>query len=95
MGNIEKSVQHACLPFEPGLGRRLALDLALEGRVLPSELQIVGEQMQRRRIFNLRDYSRAGGRYNLVHGYLEDIIQASGDPEGARLLLCSLISEDN
>lgn len=92
---IEKSVLRAHLPFEPGLSHRVALDLALHGVVLPSELQIVGEQLQRKRIFTLNEYVRAGGKDNLVHSYIEDIIQASGDPQGARLLLRSLISEEN
>jgi len=92
---IEKCAHQAHLPFEAGLSRRLALDLALDGAVLPSELQIVGEQLQRRRIFTLHDYDRAGGRDDLVHTFLVDVIQASGDPQGARLLLRGLISEEN
>ena len=92
---IEKSVRRANLPFEAGLSHRVALDLALHGAVLPSELQIVGEQLQRKRIFTLSDYARSGGKDSLVNSFIEDIIQASGDPQGARLLLRSLISEEN
>jgi Fe2+ or Zn2+ uptake regulation protein len=92
---IEKSVQRANLPFEPGLSRQVARDLATGDTVLPSELQIVGEQLQQKRIFTLHDYQRTGGKEPLVYSFLEDVIQASGDHEGAKLLLRSLISEEN
>ncbi|MEW6208145.1 MAG: protein kinase [Acidobacteriota bacterium] len=92
---IERSVRQAGLPFEPGLGRQVSRDLAVEGIVHPSELQIVGEQLQRKRISTLEEYRRAGGKEPLVHGFLEDVIQASGDQEGARLLMRSLISDEN
>ncbi|MCA1642932.1 MAG: protein kinase [Acidobacteria bacterium] len=92
---IEKCARAARLPFEEGLSRRLARDLAEGGAVLPSELQIVGERLQSRRIFTFQDYRRAGGKEQLVHEFLEDVIAASGDREAAQLVLRSLISEEN
>jgi WD40 repeat protein/serine/threonine protein kinase len=92
---IERSARAAHLPFEEGLSRRVARDLADGGAVLPSELQIVGERLQSRRIFTVQDYRRAGGREQLVHGFLEDVIASSGERETAQLVLRSLISEEN
>jgi hypothetical protein len=92
---IERSAARAGLPFEAGLARHVARELADGGAVLPSELQIVGERLQSRRIYTLADYRRAGGRGQLVHGFLEEVVEASGDREGARLVLRSLVSDEN
>lgn len=92
---IQRSALHAGLPLERGLSRDIARDLANEEIVTPSELQIVGEQIQRMRIYTRQAYKRAGGKEPLVHGFLEDVIQASGDADGTRLLLRSLISDEN
>ncbi|HSO75557.1 MAG TPA: serine/threonine-protein kinase, partial [Blastocatellia bacterium] len=94
-GIIERSVERAGLPFAPGLSGHIAGDLAVDDAVLPSELQIVGEQLQNRRIFTLEEYRRVGGKEQLVHSYLEDVIRAAGDQDAARLLLRSLISDEN
>ena len=92
---IEKSARRANLPFEAGLSRQVARDLATGDTVLPSELQIVGERLQTRRIFTLQEYRRAGGKEHLVHSFLEDVTKASGDEEGVKLLLRCLISDEN
>ncbi|MDD5542363.1 MAG: protein kinase [Acidobacteriia bacterium] len=92
---IDRSARRADLPFEDGLGQHVAHDLAENGAVLPSELQIVGEQLQRKRIFTNSDYLRAGGEEQLLHGYLEDVIQMVGDRDTAQLLLRCLISDEN
>ncbi|MDT7602496.1 MAG: eukaryotic-like serine/threonine-protein kinase [Acidobacteriota bacterium] len=92
---IERCARAARLPFEEGLSRRVARDLSEGGAVLPSELQIVGERLQSRRIFTVQDYRRAGGREQLVHQFLEDVIASSGERESAQLVLRSLISEEN
>lgn len=92
---IEKSARRAALPFSEALTRQIASDLASGGVVAPSELQIVGEQLQNKRIYTVESYRRAGGKESLVHGFLDDVIQASGDSDGARLLLRSLISDEN
>ncbi len=94
-GVIEKSARRANLPFEVGLSRHVARDLTTDNVVSPSELQIVGERLQSKRIFTVQEYRRAGGKEQLVHSFLEDVIQASGDREGAQLLLRSLISDEN
>jgi|GEM_PF-880852 len=92
---IDRSVNHANLTFEAELGRQVARDLAAEGAVLPSELQIVGERLQSKRISTVRDYKRLGGKEPLVESFLDDIIQSSGDREGSGLLLRALISDEN
>jgi WD40 repeat protein/predicted Ser/Thr protein kinase len=92
---IERSARQGGLLFDPGLSRQVARDLAVSGTVLPSELQIVGEQLQRKQIFTPQEYRRLGGKTSLVHQYLEEAIQLSGHPEIAKLLLRSLISDEN
>jgi WD40 repeat protein len=92
---IEKSARRANLPLEPELSRQVASDLATGDTVLPSELQIVGERLQSKRIYTVQGYRSAGGKEPLVHSFLEDVIQASGDQEGIKLLLRSLISDEN
>jgi len=92
---IERSAQRAGLPFEHELIQEVALDLSNSGSVLPSELQIVGERLQSKRIYTLLQYRRAGGKEPLVHSFLEDVIRASGDQETAHLLLRCLISDEN
>ncbi len=92
---IEKSARKAGLPIEDGLSRQVARDLVSGDIVSPSELQIVGERLQSKRIYTVQAYRQAGGKEALVHSFLEDVIQAAGDADGARLLLRSLISEEN
>jgi WD40 repeat protein len=92
---IDSSARKANLPFEPGLSRVIARDLSVSNLVLPSELQIVGERVQSRRIFTAQEYKRAGGKQALVHSFLEEVIQASGDRETCGLLLRSMISDEN
>ena len=92
---IERSVRKANLPFEPRLSREVARDLGAGGVVLPSELQIVGDRLQSKRIFTLDAYRRAGGKEQLVHSFLEEVIEASGDKESAKLVLRSLISDES
>ncbi|HEX8090367.1 MAG TPA: hypothetical protein VF762_16020, partial [Blastocatellia bacterium] len=92
---IRKSASDAGLPLEDSLCRRVAHDLAGGGKVLASELQIVGTQLQSKRILTLIEYRRAGGKEQLVHAFLEDVIEASCDRECAHLLLRSLISDEN
>lgn len=91
---IEKSARRANLPFEKNFSHHIAKDLATNDTVLPSELQIVGEQIQSKRIFDKESYERVG-KESLVYSFLEDVILASGDKESAQLLLRSLISDEN
>ncbi len=92
---IEKSVCRAEWPFEIGLARRVARDLTINGMVLPSELQIVGQQLQRRRIFTLEQYRRAGAKDQLVHEHLQDVIKMTRERETAQLVLRCLISDED
>lgn len=92
---IRKSARRADLDLDDDLCRHVAHDLAVGERVLPSELQIVGEQLQNKGILTTEQYRRAGGKEQLVHSYLDDVIEAAPDRNAARLLLRSLISQDN
>lgn len=92
---MERSAQQAGLSLESSLVLRVVQDLTVGGLVYPSELQIVGEQLQRKHLFSLEAYRRAGGKEALVHAHLEDVIQSTGDPNTARLLLRCLISEED
>ena len=92
---IEQSVRRANWQFEPGLSRKIARDLVIYGMVLPSELQIVGEQLQNKRVFTLEEYKRAGGKEQLVHSYLEDAITLATDQQAAKLVLRCLISDED
>lgn len=92
---IDQSARAAGLEFEPGLSRVVARDLAIADTVLPSELQIIGERLQSRRIYSVQEYRRAGGKEPLVYTFLEDVMQITGDQESARLLLRTLISDEN
>lgn len=92
---IEKSARAASLPLEPSLCHQVAVDLTNDEEVLPSELQIVGSQVQRKCIYTLEAYRRAGGKDQLVHGFLEDAIQQAESREAAELVLRSLISDEN
>ncbi|HUF78127.1 MAG TPA: serine/threonine-protein kinase, partial [Thermoanaerobaculia bacterium] len=82
------------LPADPGLWPVVAADLLDQGRVLPSELQIVGEEIQRRRLLTEGAYRRSGGKEALVEGFLDEVLAGSGDDEAARRLLSALISPE-
>ncbi|MCI0485492.1 MAG: protein kinase [Blastocatellia bacterium] len=92
---IERSARQARLPLEAGLSRQVARDLVTGGEVLPSELQIVGEQLQSKRIYTAQEYRQAGGKEQLVHSYLEEVIEATGERDSSALVLRSLISDEN
>jgi WD40 repeat protein len=92
---IESSARHAGLELEPALVRQLASDLATDGAVLPSELQIVGQRIESRRLLSLREYRHAGGKEALVFSFVDDVVRAAGDARSAGLVLRTLISEDD
>lgn len=95
---IGRSAREAGILLDAALRRRVASDLAADDKVLPSELQIIGTQLQKMGISTLEGYRRAGGKEQLVYGFLEDVIESAGDKgdkEAAHLLLRSLISEEN
>jgi WD40 repeat protein/serine/threonine protein kinase len=92
---IRRSAGQAGLALEPGFCSYLARDLNAGKSVLPSELQIVGEQLQNQQILTVAEYRRAGGKEQLVNGFLADVIQLSGAPTKAAQVLHALISEEN
>lgn len=92
---LHKSAQMVGLALKTSLCQQVARDLALDDKVLPSELQIVGAQLQSRRIFTTEEYWYAGGKEQLIHSFLADVIRESGDKKGAHLLLRSLISDED
>ncbi len=92
---IQRSVERVDLPFEAGLNARVASDLAVNDRVMPTELQIVCQQMQRRRVFNAEKYDAIGGKEALVNSYLQDVMRLAGHEQDVKQVLCSMISDDN
>ena len=92
---IGVSAHAAGLPFEAGLARRVARDLSVGDFVAPSELQIVGDQLQRRSVFTRAAYDRIGGKEALVNRFLDDVLAAAQDREGAALFLRCLISDED
>ncbi|HKV40564.1 MAG TPA: serine/threonine-protein kinase, partial [Blastocatellia bacterium] len=92
---IVKTAALAGLPIHRELCQAVARDLAPSGTVLASELQIVGAQLQAKRIFNLDDYLRAGGKEQLVHGFLDDLIKSSTDRRTTEALLAAMISGES
>ncbi|MBL8112063.1 MAG: hypothetical protein JNK60_04205, partial [Acidobacteria bacterium] len=75
---MERSLASAGVAFEDGLVARAIADLTREGRVLPVELQIVGEEIERRSLFDLARYRRAGGAEVLLTLHLEESLRATG-----------------
>lgn len=91
---IRQTAEICGLPLTPDLARRLAADLAVHGRVLPSELQVVGGLLVRRRLYTVREYQQTGGKESLLAAFLEEVVAGSRDPSLARRVLRALISED-
>lgn len=91
---LDRSARLGRLEAAPGLWRNVATDLTRDGRVLPSELQIVGEQIQRRQILSLAAYRRLGGVPALLHAHLEEVLVASGREGEARALLSTLVAPE-
>jgi WD40 repeat protein/serine/threonine protein kinase len=92
---IWRSAMGASLPLDPRLCAQVARDLTVSEAVLPSELQILGVQLQRKGIFTINRYYGVGGKEALVYSFLDDVVQASGDREACGLLLRSLISDSD
>ncbi|HSR53087.1 MAG TPA: protein kinase [Acidobacteriota bacterium] len=92
---ILASASPAGLGLSSDFCRRVAADLARHDQVMPSELQIVGTQLQSRRITTIQEYRRTGGKEPLLWSYLEEVIQACPDREAALQVLRSLISDDD
>lgn len=81
------------LTFEPGLAALVAAELAEGGAVLPSELQVVGQELVTRRLLTARQLDAAGGTRALTLRFLEDVLSAAEDPAAARRVLEALVSE--
>lgn len=91
---IQRSVENAGLPFESGLCNTIAQDLVKENQVLPAELQIVCQQLQRQRIYSSEQYTDSGGKESLVYAFLQDVIKGAGREKDVKLVLRSMISEE-
>jgi len=92
---IRRSVDDAGIPFESGLCKLVAEDINEKGRVLPTELQIVCQQLQRQRIYSVEQYQDSGGKESLVYTFLEDVIKGAGNERDVKLVLRSMISEED
>ncbi|HYL99045.1 MAG TPA: serine/threonine-protein kinase, partial [Blastocatellia bacterium] len=89
---IEKTFAQCGLEVQREFRDLIARDLAVNGTVLPSELQILGSQLQFRRILTVADYLRAGGKERLLHGFVEDVVRSSPDRKTALAILPAMVS---
>jgi WD40 repeat protein/serine/threonine protein kinase len=92
---IEESARAAGLPLASNLCLQAAGDLAVDDEVLPSELQVVGWQLENKGIHTVEAYRRAGGKEQLMSSFLDEVIQQAENREAAQLVLRSLISGEN
>ena len=90
---IRDSARAAGFDLEEPLVLQVAGDLARDGHVLPCEMQIVGHSLQAHAIRSLPEYRRAGGKEALVHGFLDDVVCATGHRELAWRMLLGLVSD--
>jgi hypothetical protein len=82
---IENSMRRANWPLDRRLARRMSRDLATGGSVIPAELQILGDQLQRRRIFDLTHYRRIGGK-ELLNRYISEVVKLAKYQHNARII---------
>ena len=92
---IENTLTSGSLEWEERLSELVASDLAGErdGMVLPSELQIIGNQMQAKHIDTVKKY-KAHRKDALVYFFLVDAIEDTRDAEIAKRTLAALIDEN-
>lgn len=89
------------LPWSDALVKRVLDDLEIERRdgvasetepiVLPAELQIVCQMVQRRRWSDAKQYT---GKERLIRDYLSDALEASPNPTHSKLVLLAMIHEN-
>jgi hypothetical protein len=101
--SLQKAMQNQIeeIPWEDALIERVLDDLAIERRggaaaetepiVLPAELQIVCQMVQRRGWVEARQYT---GKESLIRDYLGEAIQASPNPHLSNLVLLDLVHEN-
>lgn len=101
--SLQKAMQNQIeeVPWEDALIERVLDDLAIERRggaaaetepiVLPAELQIVCQMVQRRGWVEARQYT---GKESLIRDYLSEAIQASPNPHLSNLVLLDLVHEN-
>ena len=66
---IEKTAARYGLPLQHELCRLVARELAANGAVLPSELQVIGSQLQLKGIFTVADYFEREGKIACCTGF--------------------------
>ncbi|GAX36220.1 WD-40 repeat-containing protein [Nodularia sp. NIES-3585] len=83
--------------LEAALIEQLVQDLAVKiGEVRPIELQLVGMQLQTKKITTLKQYQDFGTKENLVEGFLESVIKDCGaENERAARLILYLLTDEN
>lgn len=92
---LARGLEAAGLSFESSLPEHVAGELSDgSGAVLPSELQIVGQQVVARRLLTARAFDAAGGKEELLRGFVADVLRSAPAPETARLALRALAAED-
>ncbi|WP_366513756.1 sugar-binding protein [Moorena sp. SIOASIH] len=97
---LEGLREQAQFPLEQALIDKLVEDLGKElGEIRPIELQVVGAQLERKKITTLQQYQHLGDhpKAELVNQYLEEVVAACGaeNKRVAELLLYLLTDENN
>ncbi|WP_242045668.1 hypothetical protein [Calothrix sp. FACHB-1219] len=94
---IQSLTERTHFYLQPNLIDELVKDLAGEiGEVRPIELQIVGAQLQTKKITSLEKYRQAGTKEKLVERFLKEVIKDCGaDNERAARLVLYLLTDEN
>ncbi|HZS36065.1 MAG TPA: HEAT repeat domain-containing protein, partial [Polyangia bacterium] len=83
---IERSVLGGGAYFEAGLSHEIAIDLAKNGPVSPSELQLVAGAAVSLRLNSLKAYRRSGGADVITWRFFDEACRAAGGRPAARAL---------
>ncbi|MDJ0713012.1 MAG: hypothetical protein QNJ54_02180 [Prochloraceae cyanobacterium] len=83
--------------LEHALVEKLVEDLTNESeKVRPIELQVVGTQLQEKKIRTLEEYRQYGPKKKLIQNYLQEVVKNCGpDNQNAAELVLFLLTEEN
>jgi photosystem II stability/assembly factor-like uncharacterized protein len=90
---LRRAAETDGVPFEPTLIEEVVKDLKQDEFVRPAELQIVGQQLRRERIFTKSKYVMAGYAEGILSSYISDEIEQSANRQVARLVLRLMCAE--
>ena len=80
---LRRAAETDGVPFEPTLIEEVVKDLKQDEFVRPAELQIVGQQLRRERIFTKSKYVMAGYAEGILSSYISDEIEQSANRQVA------------